>query len=106
MECAHVGLTKHTIIAPSRKARDSSRICTVICGTATELVTAEESETNPPQLTLSLREAIQTEIDNNVAVWSLKERIATVQEASNTNHGQSDTSCGVVNLVSVGFPAQ
>lgn len=54
-------------------------LAAVICGTVTELVSAEESERNPPELKLSLRDAIQAAIDNNVNVRLLKERIAAAQ---------------------------
>ena len=62
-------------------------LATVICGTATEPVSAEESERNPPELKLSLREAIQAAIDNNVNVRLLKERIAAAQSQANTSLG-------------------
>jgi hypothetical protein len=69
-------------------------------------VDAQESRNNLPELELSLHDAIEATSDSNLNVRLLKERIASPQAASNTNHGQSETSCGVVNLVSVGFPAQ
>ena len=69
-------------------------------------VDVQEARNNLPELELSLHDAIEATSDSNLNVRLLKGRIATAQAASNTNHGQSDTSCGVVNLVSVGFPAQ
>jgi len=62
-------------------------LAAVICGTATELVSAEELERNPPELKLSLREAIQAAIDNNVNVRLLKERIAAAQAQASTSFG-------------------
>lgn len=62
-------------------------LAAVICGTATELVSAEELEGNPPALKLSLREAIQAAIDNNVNVRLLKERIAAAQAQASTSFG-------------------
>ena len=57
------------------------------CGTATTPVVAEEFEGNPPELKLSLREAIQAAVDNNVNVRLLKERIAAAQAQANTSFG-------------------
>lgn len=51
------------------------------------VVAAEASERNPPELTLSLREAIQAAVDNNVNVKLLKERIAAAQAQANTSFG-------------------
>lgn len=62
-------------------------LAAVICGTATELLSAEELERNPPELKLSLREAIQAAIDNNVNVRLLKERIAAAQAQASTSLG-------------------
>jgi outer membrane protein len=62
-------------------------LAAVICGTATELLSAEELERNPPALKLSLREAIQAAIDNNVNVRLLKERIAAAQAQASTSFG-------------------
>jgi outer membrane protein len=74
---------------------------------------AEEPEVNLPELKLSLRDAIQAAIDNNVNVRLLKERIAAAQ-------AQADTSLGAllpnvsgyvngrnqtVNLAAFGLPA-
>jgi len=75
---------------------------------------AEETEgSHPPELRLSLREAIQAAIDNNVNVLLLKERIAAAQ-------AQADASLGAllpnvsgymsgrnqtVNLAAFGLPA-
>ncbi len=57
------------------------------CGAGAGSVAAEESEPNPPELKLSLRDAIQAAIDNNVNVRLLKERIAAAQSAANTSFG-------------------
>lgn len=74
---------------------------------------AEEPEAIVPELRLSLRDAIQAAIDNNVNVRLLKERIAAAQ-------AQADTSLGAllpnvsgfvngrnqtVNLAAFGLPA-
>ncbi|HLZ34827.1 MAG TPA: TolC family protein [Nitrospira sp.] len=74
---------------------------------------AEVPGTSPPELRLSLRDAIQAAIDNNVNVRLLKERIAAAQ-------AQADTSLGAllpnvsgymngrnqtVNLAALGLPA-
>ncbi|MGZ8374973.1 MAG: TolC family protein [Nitrospira sp.] len=88
-------------------------LAAVICGTATELVSAEESERNPPQLKLSLRDAIQAAIDNNVNVRLLKERIAAAQAHANTSLGALLPNVGgylngrnqTVNLAAFGLPA-
>ncbi len=88
-------------------------LAAVICGTATEFVSAEESERNPPQLKLSLRDAIQAAIDNNVNVRLLKERIAAAQAHANTSLGALLPNVGgylngrnqTVNLAAFGLPA-
>ena len=54
---------------------------------AAGIMAAEASETNPPELKLSLREAIQAAVDNNVNVRLLKERIAAAQAQANTSFG-------------------
>lgn len=88
-------------------------LAAVICGTATEFVSAEELERNPPALKLSLREAIQAAIDNNVNVRLLKERIAAAQAHANTSLGALLPNVGgylngrnqTVNLAAFGLPA-
>ena len=55
--------------------------------TVAGIVAVEASETNPPELKLSLREAIQAAVDNNVNVRLLKERIAAAQAQANTSFG-------------------
>ncbi|MFO0777507.1 MAG: TolC family protein [Nitrospira sp.] len=62
-------------------------LTTAFCAMATETVAAKESDTNPPELKLSLRDAIQAAIDNNVNVRLLKERIAAAQAQANTSLG-------------------
>lgn len=57
--------------------------CLTIAGTAA----AEAAETDPPELKLSLRDAIQAAIDNNVNVRLLKERIAAAQAQASTSFG-------------------
>lgn len=85
----------------------------MLCAIPGAAVAAEESGTVPPELRLSLRDAIQAAIDNNVNVRLLKERIAAAQ-------AQADTSLGAllpnvsgymngrnqtVNLAAFGIPA-
>lgn len=85
----------------------------MLCAIPGAAVAAEESGPVPPELRLSLRDAIQAAIDNNVNVRLLKERIAAAQ-------AQADTSLGAllpnvsgymngrnqtVNLAAFGIPA-
>ncbi|MBL8075450.1 MAG: TolC family protein [Nitrospira sp.] len=51
------------------------------------VVATEASERNPPELRLSLREAIQAAVDNNANVKLLKERIAAAQAQANASFG-------------------
>lgn len=68
---------------------------------------------SPPELRLSLREAIEAAIDNNVNVRLLKERIAAAQAQANTSLGallpNVSGSVGgrnqTVNLAAFGLPA-
>ncbi|RPH75261.1 MAG: hypothetical protein EHM80_16500, partial [Nitrospiraceae bacterium] len=46
---------------------------------------AEERSQPPPELRLSLHDAIQAAVDNNVNVRLLRERIAAAQSAANTS---------------------
>lgn len=74
---------------------------------------AEEPEANLPELRLSLRDAIQAAIDNNVNVRLLKERIAAAQAQANASlgallpnvsgfvNGRNQT----INLAAFGLPA-
>lgn len=88
-------------------------LAAIICGTATELVSAEGLERNPLELKLSLRDAIQAAIDNNVNVRLLKERIAAAQAHANTSLGALLPNVGgylngrnqTVNLAAFGLPA-
>lgn len=72
-----------------------------------------ESPPTPPELRLSLREAIQAAIDNNVNVRLLKERIAAAQAQANTSLGALLPNVGgylngrnqTVNLAAFGLPA-
>lgn len=59
----------------------------VLSGMIVGIVLPEESEASPPELKLSLRDAIQAAIDNNVNVRLLKERIAAAQAQANTSFG-------------------
>lgn len=80
---------------------------------ATELVSAEESERNSPELKLSLRDAIQAAIDNNVNVLLLRERIAAAPSQVNTSLGTLLPNVGgylngrnqTVNLAAFGLPS-
>lgn len=74
---------------------------------------AAESPQTPSELRLSLREAIQAAIDNNVNVRLLKERIAAAQAQANTSLGALLPNVGgylngrnqTVNLAAFGLPA-
>ena len=76
-------------------------------------VAAEEQEAVAPELKLSLRDAIQAAVDNNVNVRLLKERIATAQAQTNTSFGALLPNVGgylngrhqTVNLAAFGLPA-
>ena len=52
-----------------------------------ESVSAAEAGSNPPELRLSLHDAIQAAIDNNVNVRLLRERIAAAQSVEKTSLG-------------------
>ena len=75
-------------------------------------VAAEPSQ-SPPEVRLSLREAIQAAVDNNVNVRLLKERIAAAQAQANTSLGALLPNVGgylngrnqTVNLAAFGLPA-
>jgi outer membrane protein len=77
------------------------------------IVAAEASDSSPPELKLSLRDAIQAAIDNNVNVRLLKERIAAAQAQANTSLGALLPNVGgylngrnqTVNLAAFGLPA-
>ena len=76
-------------------------------------VAAEEQEAVAPELKLSLRDAIQAAVDNNVNVRLLKERIAVAQAQTNTSFGALLPNVGgyfngrhqTVNLAAFGLPA-
>lgn len=88
-------------------------LATLFWGTFTATVVAEEPETKPPQLKLSLREAIQAAVDNNTNVRLLKERIAAAQAQANTSLGALLPHVGgylngrnqTVNLAAFGLPS-
>ncbi len=85
----------------------------VFCGVSPWAVAADERETNPPELKLSLRGAIQAAVDNNVNVRLLKERIAAAQSQANTSLGALLPNVGgylngrnqTVNLAAFGLPS-
>ena len=88
-------------------------LTTLLCGMGAENVAAEGQETSSPELKLSLREAIQAAVDNNVNVRLLKERIASAQAQANTSLGSLLPHVGgylngrnqTVNLAAFGLPA-
>ncbi|MDC8447242.1 MAG: TolC family protein [Nitrospira sp.] len=88
-------------------------LTTLLCGTGAGNVVAEGQEANSPELKLSLREAIQAAVDNNVNVRLLKERIAAAQAQANTSLGALLPNVGgylngrnqTVNLAAFGLPA-
>lgn len=62
----------------------------MLCGAVPGgLASADEGGSSPPELRLSLREALEAAVDNNVNVRLLKERIAAAQ-------AQADTSLGAM----------
>ncbi len=77
-----------------------------------ESVSAAEAGSNPPELRLSLHDAIQAAIDNNVNVRLLRERIAAAQSVEKTSLGAllpnlSGYATGrnqTVNLAAFGIP--
>ena len=84
----------------------------LLCVMITSIVAAEQGG-NPPELKLSLRDAIQAAVDNNVNVRLLKERIAAAQAQANTSLGALLPNVGgylngrnqTVNLAAFGLPA-
>ncbi len=74
---------------------------------------AAEPPSVPPELRLSLHDAIQAAVDNNVNVRLLKERIAAAQAAADTSRGALLPNLGgymngrnqTVNLAAFGLPA-
>ena len=84
----------------------------ILTGIASPLATAAEPVQAPPELRLSLHDAIQAAIDNNVNVRLLRERIAAAQSAVNTSLGTllpnlSGYATGrnqTVNLATFGIP--
>jgi hypothetical protein len=97
------------------EASIASFILTILlCGMFIWPVAAEEQGTTPPELKLSLRDAIQAAIDNNVNVRLLKERIAAAQSQANTSLGALLPNVGgylngrnqTVNLAAFGLPSE
>jgi outer membrane protein TolC len=83
------------------------------CMMTAGIAAAEEQGTTPPELKLSLRDAIQAAVDNNVNVRLLKERIAAAQAQANTSLGALLPNVGgylngrnqTVNLAAFGLPS-
>lgn len=77
-----------------------------------EALRAAEQELPPPELRLSLHDAIQAAIDNNVNVRLLRERIAAAQSAANTSlgallpnvSGHASWRNQTINLAAFGLP--
>jgi outer membrane protein TolC len=90
----------------------SAALVLILTGVAPYSATAGESVQSSPELRLSLRDAIQAAIDNNVNVRLLKERIAAAQSAAETSLGAllpnvSGYATGrnqTVNLAAFGIP--
>ncbi|MBU6431805.1 MAG: TolC family protein [Nitrospirae bacterium] len=90
----------------------SAAVVLTLTGVASHRATAAESVQAPPELRLSLHDAIQAAIDNNVNVRLLRERIAAAQSAANTSLGAllpnvSGYATGrnqTVNLAAFGIP--
>ena len=82
-------------------------------GVGGAIADAEEPEAILPELRLSLRDAIQAAIDNNINVRLLKERIAAAQAAADTSFGALLPNVSgfvngrnqTVNLAAFGLPA-
>lgn len=72
---------------PLRRLVRYALLTTVLSGMIAGIVPPQESEASPFELKLSLRDAIQAAIDNNVNVRLLKERIAAAQAQANTSFG-------------------
>jgi outer membrane protein TolC len=90
----------------------SAAVVLILTGVASPRATAAEAVQAPPELRLSLHDAIQAAIDNNVNVRMLRERIAAAQSAANTSLGAllpnvSGYATGrnqTVNLAAFGIP--
>lgn len=90
----------------------SAAVALLLTGVASSPATAAESVQAPPELHLSLHDAIQAAIDNNVNVRLLRERIAAAQSAANMSLGAllpnvSGYATGrnqTVNLATFGIP--
>lgn len=90
----------------------STAVVLILTGVASHRATAAESVQATPELRLSLHDAIQAAIDNNVNVRLLRERIAAAQSAANTSLGAllpnlSGYATGrnqTVNLAAFGIP--
>ena len=90
----------------------SIAIVFVFTGVDSQRATAAETVQPSPELRLSLHDAIQAAIDNNVNVRLLRERIAAAQSAANTSLGAllpnvSGYATGrnqTVNLATFGIP--
>lgn len=91
----------------------STVLAIVLLATIASPVTAEELVITGPELKLSLRDAIQAAVDNNVNVRLLKERIAAAQSQANTSLGALLPNVGgylngrnqTVNLAAFGLPS-
>lgn len=82
-------------------------------GSGASTLMAEDREPAPPELRLSLHDAIQAAIDNNVNVRLLRERIAAAQAQADTSlgamlpnvAGHMSATNQTVNLAAFGLPA-
>lgn len=72
---------------PVERFASSVLLTTVLSGVIVGVALPQESKASPPELKLSLRDAIQAAVDNNVNVRLLKERIAAAQAQANTSFG-------------------
>jgi outer membrane protein TolC len=106
-------MSRSTAIPLWRPVTGPFLIRALICTTIVGATAAEAAETNLPELKLSLRDAIQAAVDNNVNVRLLKERIAAAQAQANTSLGALLPNVGgylngrnqTVNLAAFGLPA-
>ena len=89
-----------------------AQVCSVFIVQPWTPGSAAEPPPGPPELRLSLHEAIQAAIDNNANVRLLKERIVAAQSAASTSLGAllpnvsgfMSGSNQTVNLAAFGFP--
>jgi len=86
--------------------------CVLLCIALSRIAVGEDRTISPPELQLSLHDAIQAAIDNNVNVRLLRERTAAAQSAADTSlgvllpnvSGYATVRNQTVNLAAFGVP--